>query len=51
MRQREYLAKHFFIWKRLCFKASGMLSAIESDLFKGELEVEAINLRYNFKFQ
>ena len=26
------LAKHLFIWYRLCFNASGILSAIESDL-------------------
>ena len=29
----ENLGKHLFIWYRLCFNASGILSAIESDLW------------------
>ena len=33
-----YLAKHLFMWYRLCLKASGMFSAIESALFKVGLE-------------
>lgn len=30
----KYLEKHFFIWYRLCFNASGMPSAMLSDLLK-----------------
>lgn len=42
-----YLAKHLFIWYRLCLRASGILSAIDSDLFTGGDVVLVDMVEYN----